>query len=570
MDNKPQRAISKWKPIEIMLALLFLVAPFYFQNNLGGRGLELPFNFGIWLTISFIIFFAIWKMVNVGKISLPNTYIAFLAFPILIVISGLLAGIISPMEWYFRQLFIFIGVMFLFALFQYEKPKEPDRILLILAVSSIPHTAIALLQINNSSFMTGWYPQNYIGIPTGIFQQVNVNASYLVTCILAAFYLQGRQYFIGLSLPYKYIVLLAIGLGSYTVFATASRIGLLTLAVGLVFLCTAYFKRYRKQYKLVLLSFFIVLVAGTIAKDGIDKTMDKSARLVEQQYSDARWSIYAISLETVKQSPLYGHGIGGFLKAWSDEIAEFHRENEQASLPQYITHPHNEVLFWLIEGGILAILGISIALTSVLVVIYRLGFQEGGAYLALLVPIGLHTQVELPFYLSSLHWFVFLFIIYLILSHYSVNKDLSLSNPARMLIKIVSVIALTLGNYSIVDTAKAQNDIYEFVNQTAQPPYLNIALSNLYSVAYAEKLAMRSELYNAISLKDGVTIKKYLLWAENYVKLRPELKIYEDILNAYIALNDMKSNCKVVDDAIAIYPQNDALKKLNSDCVYLR
>jgi len=565
--DKNSFLLTKWQPIEILLALLFLVSPFYFQPSLGGKGLELPFNFGVWAVVSVVIFCALLTVIKSKKLYLPKHYAAIIAFPILIMLSGILAGVISPIEWFFRQVYIITGVLFLLSLFQYEKNLNINRILFLIIVSTFLQSIVAVLQINQSSFMSGWYFQSLSVVPRGVFQQVNVLATYLVSGILIAFYVQGKDYIIHSSVYLRSTLIAVIGFNSYVVIATGSRIGLLSLGLGLLMMFFFQRKNFRKNYLFIVLSLCALFIGGYIAKDGLDTTTDKSASLVDQQYADARMSIYAISLEAVNQSPIYGHGIGGFLKAWNEQAGSFHQQHKNAAMPDYIKHPHNEILFWSIEGGLISVVGILSALMAIGIAIYRQGVEQGGAYLALILPIGLHTQVELPFYISSLHWFLWLFLIYMILTNSTISKTVSLSRAVTRLIKASAVALLLMSNYMLINTARAQLDIYRFVKQQGEPPYLQIALSNLYTLPYAEQLAMRSKLYSSIEKRNFQQIHNYLTWAEKYILLRPELKMYEDSINAYIALDDEENKCRVINEAHKSYPINEVIQQLRGECL---
>ncbi|OUR70909.1 hypothetical protein A9Q78_11220 [Methylophaga sp. 41_12_T18] len=560
------QSLTNWTPIEIVLAMLFLISPLYYQPNLGGRGLELPFNFGVWFVAFIVITAAIFSCLKTRQIYFPKQYLAIMLFPALIFVSSILSGIVSPIEWLFREIYIWTGVLFLFALFQYREKINLNRLLFILVISGLVHSFISLLQMNHSLFLNGWYPYSISGAPIGVFQQVNVNATYLVTATLVAFYLQGHDYITQGKFWKKTTLILAIGLSTYVIFASGSRIGLLSLTVSLCILLWSYRHRYKNNYKLILLSLVVIGVSAFTAKGGLEKTIDKNTKMVEQEYSDARESIYTISLMAIQKSPIVGHGIGGFLKAWNNEVEQFYQENPGAVLPQYIGHPHNELLFWAIEGGVLALLGIFSIVIVVTISLLKLGLEQGGAYFSLLLPISLHSQVELPFYISSSHWFVVIFIVSLILNPTLSSRNFSLSLSAEWLVRFVTAIGLLIVTYFLYNTARAQSDIVSFVNQQSSPPYLGVAARNIYTSEYAEQLARRNNLYAAINRNDQQAIQKFIAWAESRLLVKPELKIYEDILTAYMHRQDVDNKCKTIFSASKMYPKNRSLSDLREQC----
>ncbi|MDT8371359.1 MAG: hypothetical protein RQ783_05105 [Gammaproteobacteria bacterium] len=58
-------------------------------------------------------------------------------------------------------------------------------------------------------------------------------------------------------------------------------------------------------------------------------------------------------------------------------------------------------------SGAIAGIGLAAFAFGVIITLIKLPHSRRYAYGAMLLPIALHTQVELPFYISSLHWFVF-------------------------------------------------------------------------------------------------------------------------------------------------------------------
>ena len=84
------------KVLTILLSLLFLVAPFYYQDNLGGEGLNLPFNAVVWLPVLFIIAAAIFKIIESGEWVRPSYLWLILAMPIGLYLTGFVSGMDRP------------------------------------------------------------------------------------------------------------------------------------------------------------------------------------------------------------------------------------------------------------------------------------------------------------------------------------------------------------------------------------------------------------------------------------------------------------------------------------------
>ncbi len=103
----------------LLLGFIFLICGLYFQPNIGGEGLFLPYNAAIWtgtaLTISLGIFLALRNRIFIYSHYWPG----LLAFPLCVIISGYIADTLTPVEWLFRQLYIIAGVAFLLHYFSF-------------------------------------------------------------------------------------------------------------------------------------------------------------------------------------------------------------------------------------------------------------------------------------------------------------------------------------------------------------------------------------------------------------------------------------------------------------------
>ena len=76
-----------------------------------------------------------------------------------------------------------------------------------------------------------------------------------------------------------------------------------------------------------------------------------------------------------------------------------------------VGHPHNETLFWMAEGGIAPLIGRLIIAGGFLVMLWRTKRKEAIGMAGMIMAILVHTQLELPFYLSLIHWFLFIFLL---------------------------------------------------------------------------------------------------------------------------------------------------------------
>jgi O-antigen polymerase len=556
------------KLLLVGLTLLFMIVPFYSYPNQGWPSLALPYNTSVWSIDSWIVATGILLLSVNKQFSYPRLWPFFLAFPIIVILSSLLAETPSPIDWLFRQLFILGGLFFLFALFQFKiKQKVLDNFLLIIVLATGLQALLGAMQIIAPESLPLWFPKSNDTVPRGMFQQVNVLASYLATGLVTALYLISRPSFRFSSKLIQLCLVVCFTLSVYVIIASGSRVGLLSMLLSIPVVLLSRYQQLR-PHKLLLVILFITSCCGIGAGQvGLHKTMDKSVQLTDGRYSSARIAMYSIGLELVEQEPLHGYGLGGFLGAWNKQSSDFVTRHPEVVLPAVVTHPHNEILFWMIEGGLLVVAGIIAVIIGIMLALFRCGFQRGGAYAAMLIPISLHTQVEHPLYTSSLHWFLWLFLIYLLLRHQINTVDTSLSQVATRLIQLIAILLAVGIPVFMYNTARAQSDLFDFLyDKHKQPPYLQLALNNIYTKTMAEKIAMRSMLYASIENDDKSKVQTFENWALDYVDTRPELKMYEDLISASVFLRPEGKGCDAIAAGRAMYAHNKPLQLAYDKC----
>jgi len=550
------------------LSVLFLFSPFLTQKNMGGLGLELPYNIPLWASASWVMAIGIALVANNKLIYLPRAWLFLCAFPTTIIVTSLITGSAHPVSWFFRELYILGGLAFLFALFQFNpKQKTIDNALLIIVAATALHALFGTLQtFVLAENLPIWSKPNNGWSPKSIFQQINVQASFIATGAIVIIYSISRPSFKAKGALVNILMAFAFALSMYVIAAAGSRVGLLSVLIGIPL--TLISRRHQlKANKRLLIAF---LITGTIAfymgGSGLQRTIDKSAKLASNSYANARITIYKIGSEAIKEKPLVGHGIGGFQKAWNKHAALFYAQHPEASIPKNVTHPHNELLFWAIEGGILTVLAILITIASIGAAVVKCGFQRGGAYAAMLIPITLHTQVELPFYISSFHWFLWLFLIFLPLRHLMKTASINLSAAATKLIYAVALVVAISSSVFMYNTHSALSHMVGFMLHEEPMEALQPGLENLYLKREAENIVMITSLFSSISSNNLEKVDNFKKWATNYIKHRPEPRMYELLTIASKALNPDGKGCDAAKIALSTYPYNKNIQKTYEAC----
>jgi O-antigen polymerase len=223
-------------------------------------------------------------------------------------------------------------------------------------------------------------------------------------------------------------------------------------------------------------------------------------------------------------------------------------------------HPHNEVLYWLVEAGLISVLGMLLFAAATLRQFFSLGWQRGLAYMAMIAPITMHTFVELPFYLSSFHWFVWLLLFYLVHSHFTVAYSVRLSQSAKRLVPAATLGVGLLVAIFLFSTLQSLRDMTRFairgdgnlamVKSASKNPVLN-ELAMLFTLRYL--------LYIDISKGQSRYVDSFVTWAEQYAEKLPEPDVLSDLALAYSYRKDPENAQRIIDRAVSIYPKNSYL-----------
>lgn len=559
------QSLSPSRILEGLLFLLFVISPFYITSSIGGTGFDLPFNISVWFAATLVIGYMLWHIASSDTITLPKNYLYLLMLPAGILLSAVIAGVVEPVTWLFRILYILAGVIFLFGLFQF-KSLSVERVLFFIVLSGLLVSIYGIVQIHQWQSYFGDFLLNSKDLsPITIFQQVNVTASYLSTSLLIAIYLLFTSP-VNIKKVFQSLLYITIILGTYVLVSSGSRTGLLSLGLGLIFLVLGLFKSVMRQKTKFSTVIMILLVASWAGQAGLNRTAVKAYTLVKAENSEARVVIYGAALDSIKSAPIVGHGIGSYQLEWLSHSANWYEDYQNVPMPPTLDHPHNELLIWAVEGGVLAAIAILVALISTVWCIASFYGSGSLSYFSLLLPISIHNMLELPFYISSLHWFLWLFLIFMALKNITIDKNNQLSQMARLSIRGVTLLLSLTSFLFLLQTASAQKDITDYVYGRKTDEPLQQALVNPYFQADARAMANRSVLYHAIENGDKQKIMQLLDHFQQQLNTNPDLKLFEDVLNGYEAIKDKEQSCFIAERALKIYPWNGGLKKYTATC----
>jgi len=596
----------------LFLVLMALIAflPLYFTPNPGYDPWLKEYNIWTWVVVAVLILIAAVKSGLTRTLVLPRQYLWFLLLPVGLCAGTLINGVPYPADLLFRMSYVCAGVAFLFAIYQYAPSRRiREDVMIIFAGATFLFSIVSILQIIPGQILLGWIPHMTTPRIIGSFQHANVNASAILTGVLLSIYLLSLPGLARRNVLVKAVCLLTILLGSIIVVSSGSRSGLLAAIVSLPIMLlsrVAVFYRRKITAALILIALGVgvgigvqdpgalarksladhrveeapaevveihmqherlgAFAAGGAGATGIERTIWKFKRMLQGGAGEIRPYIYMIALDVMGDSPLYGQGIGAFQSVFHERAAEYMaaRGGERLIGTKRLDHPHNELLLWGVEGGALAVLAILAVAVVVLIALYRLGWQRGGALFALLLPITLHTQVELPFYTSVYHWLLFIFILYLVLSSRGRDRVVRVSKTAVVMpVMLGAALCSAVVVYFCILTIPVSRDLnYFFTYKQLDMKKLEAAGRNLYFGEFATMLKWKVLLNQDLRNRTNHWTREYIRWAETYVQKVPEITTIHAIALAYRNLGMTNKAMETLNRGLYLYPGNKSLSGL--------
>jgi O-antigen polymerase len=559
--------LKNLKAIEILLAVLFIFAPLYYHSNIGGLGLRIPANIVIWMaalvTIGYSIKYAMYR----GKLVLPQNYIGLLLFPSVAFLSLFIYNSYGS-DYVFRVITILTGALFFIGLFQFSlKRQARDKILFFIVLSATLQGGVAVFQTLGYSSLGTLFSASE-GIPTGTFQQVNNMAVFQVISILISIYLVKRPQFKSYLDNKNILIYVSVSIACYVITSSGSRVSILSLFIGLALIMPSLInglKKNKNKYLILLIMTFVGVGAG-LHSEGVERLEQKTMALKSDYSSAARVAIYEISFELIKQKPWFGSGPSQFAKVWQEEKVNYQKQNlNVATVNSYVAHPHNEILLWLVEVGLIVTVTLLIFGLTILTHIKKDTLATSLSYLALLTPIVIHTQVELPFYTSALLFFVFLFLLMQMSSLKTINKQVKLNNLS---LKVSNLGLLSILAISIIFLIHSFKSSYEFKQFYVQRDInvfdfapINPFFKDDYQWLYHRTVAFA--VINGSSI-DQQVMSNLIDWYKEKINERPDTSLFGDLIQLQVISKDYQEACFTLINAFNYYPNNSRLKEFNN------
>jgi O-antigen polymerase len=395
------------------------------------------------------------------------------------------------------------------------------------------------------------------GRPYGIFQQPNVLASFMATTLIVSGYLLQKIN----NKKQQLFLLLTITLNIWVITVAMSRTGYLGVLIAFLLLMPWAWKRNKKRLGLFLFAIFIGIGFGLLRGDAL------GARNIESmKEGGARLGHYAHSWQMIKQKPLMGYGYGSFEKEYLISHAARVKKGELPAEAAHLTHPHNDLLFWAVEGGIVPIIALLILVIAFLRLLRAFNLLHALALLALVVPIAVHTQTEYPLYHSALHWLVLIVLVFYIDDNAEKREEIPFQ--LTFALRIFAVLIPLLTALFMISNLVALSKITEY--ERSKQPDINLLLGITNPLVFQDRFEFHLNYFRlmlAIKMNKPEEIQKVINQTEESLKSLPRSYLYALLYLAYMNNQQQEKAKALLDYAQYLYPFDKQLAAFISSSV---
>lgn len=536
----------------VVSLLYWLLGMHFFMHNPGGAGLYLPFNAWGWIFASLVMALGLWHVTLSQRLVVSPLLTAQWLGGILLLLPMAYPGFELKDYAIPRLLGLFAGLLFLASLYQWRFGREArDRLLYLLLGAVAIEALLGLVQ---------YYllvPGNWIGYdtqtnrPYGIFQQPNVMASFMATGLSLAIWLELR----GDANPWlkglRYGVILATSL---LLVVLQSRVGQLGGVMALLLLSAQLGRERRLGRMLALVALGILLGLAS------QYLMAGARRGLEIYQSGGMRSIYwPYAAKLIAQMPWTGWGYGSFESVFLHHyMADMALNPAMVQIEYNLDHPHNELLYWAVEGGLAPMLGMVLMGGALLWRLSRAGWVKGAALLALVTPILLHTQTEYPFYHAIALWWALLLLIHVVDAEVEeqdhanwreyVCRPWLLLRFAAIAIPLIVVPFMLTAIHTAWVVTKYERGGYK------QPALLLDIVNPMAWLTRVEFDVNAVRLMVGLQANNQAELEAYLDWGQAFVRHTPRANIYANMVIALNALGRTAEADNLRANALLLYP----------------
>ena len=544
-----------------LFAAYWLLGMHFFMHNPGGAGLYLPFNAWGWVFASLVIGLGLWQVTLQQRLVFSSLQGCLWLGALLLLLPMAYPGFDLKDYAIPRLLGLFAGLLFLFCLYQWQLVRASrDRLLYLLLGAVAIEALLGLVQ---------YYlliPGNWLGYdtranrPYGIFQQPNVMATFMATGLVLASWQELRANANPWLKGLRYGVILA---ASLLLVALQSRVGQLGGLLALLLLVPALHRQRRLAQVLGVVAIGVGL--GIASQYGISGVK----RGLEAYQSGGMRSIYwPYAAKLIAQSPWVGWGYGSFETTFLHHyMADKALNPAMVQIEYNLDHPHNEFLYWAVEGGLAPMIGMVLMGGALLWRVSKAGWVKGAALLALVTPILLHTQTEYPLYHAIALWWALLLLVYVLDAE--VEEELQASGRASwreyvyrpwLLLRFVAIIIPLLVVPFMLTAIHTAWVVTKYERGGYKEPTLLLDVVNPMAWLTRVEFDVNSvRLMVGLQANNHAELEAYLEWGQAFVRHTPRANIYANMVIALDALGRKEEARVLRREALALYPGDPLL-----------
>lgn len=557
--------------IMMTLSMLYwLLGMHFFMHNPGGAGLYLPFNAWGWIFASLSMGLGLWQVTLRQRLVFSPLQAGLWIGALLLLLPMLYPGFALKDYAIPRLLGLFAGLLFLFGLYQWRFDKlQRDRLLYLILIAISIEAVLGLVQFY---LLT---PSNWIGYdtkanrPYGIFQQPNVMATFMATGIALAIWLELRREGGCLLMALRYGVILS---ASLLLVVLQSRVGQLGGLLALLLLMPQLHRQH-------LLSRVLALVILAVAIGLLSQYWMAGAKrgLDIYQSGGVRSDIWSFTYHLVTQNWLVGIGYGGFESTFLHRYVEARSLSPDIGMEIYnLDHPHNEFLYWAVEGGIAPMVGMVIMGGVLLWRLTSVRWVNAMGLLALVTPILLHTQTEYPLYHAIVLWWLLLTLIYIIdteieessLASHSRSSWWDMECRPWLLLRFMAIAIPLLVVPFMLTAIHTAWVVTKYERGGYKEPTLLLDILNPMAWLTRVEFDVNSvRLMVGLQTSNKAELEAYLEWGQAFVRHTPRANIYANMVIALNALGRAEEANAMRAEALKVYPKESLLAWAASQAV---
>lgn len=329
------------------------------------------------------------------------------------------------------------------------------------------------------------------------------------------------------------------------------------LALSIIFIISA------PQVRIKIIKIIFVIFLGAV----IASVVRYQISLGTREYTGSntlRFELWLHSVEMILAKPFSGWGFGSF----EHEFARIRMDAHAYKNSFDVVHPHNEILYYWIEGGMLAFTGLMAILISWFLPFWKLRKNvERQLLWSLTLPVVLHTMLEFPLYQSLPHLWLLLLLGHLALRSSEDNATPCVCKEKRRHFSLRLTLAmLTLGVSVFFFSGLQTNALLtqaergQFLSYPSRDQLWNPWIQGeRYEFGEMVHCLMR---YN--QTRDERLLARFVQQSSLWLERHNDLNVFRNAVMIEWHLRHYQRSRRLLRQALTLYPADESLLQLKA------